>query len=429
MTGTDLRRAGSRARTAADGVQTWHSLSFGRHYDPANTHFGLLLAHNEDLLAAGAGYGSHPHRDTEIVTWVLSGSLVHEDSTGRAALVRPGQAQRVSAGSGIVHAETNDSWRLTGEPAHGEPVHLVQMWVRPDAVDAPPGYACAEVSDATLREGLVPVVSGRRRHLRHGAVRLAQRDAALLVARLAVGASATLPEARWVHLFVARGEVVLERSRPARAGGRRAGGRRRRAARRGDGRGGGARLGDARGRLRRLRQPRLARTVVVPSSRSRESGGPGATTASHPDRWRSGLVGGAGTAATEQELHDAAGRTGRGARGGRAQGHRRAGGGHLPRPVLRPHPRRGPGLPQHRRARRRRAPPPRLRGPPRRRRARWSPVRASEGDRTGSVVDIVIEDMPFLIDSVGMELNRHESRHPAARAPAGAGPPRRRRAG
>src|SRR5947208_349977 len=113
-TTVDVRRAGERFWTRAGWLDSRHSFSFGQHYDPANTHFGLLLVSNDDVVAPGTGFETHPHRDMEIVTWVLDGRLVHQDSAGHTGVIYPGLAQRMSAGTGILHSEKNDAWRLTG---------------------------------------------------------------------------------------------------------------------------------------------------------------------------------------------------------------------------------------------------------------------------------------------------------------------------
>jgi len=203
----DVRRAADRYRTRISWLDSAHSFSFGRHYDPANTHHGLLLVSNDDVVAPGAGFETHPHQDMEIVTWVLRGSLVHQDSTGHSGVIYPGLAQRMSAGRGILHSEKNDAWRAGVEPA-AEPVRFVQMWVLPDEAGITPGYEQREIDDALLRGGLVPVASGRDGH--DTAIRIAQRDAALHAARLQPGQRVQLPEAPYVHLFVADGTVTLE---------------------------------------------------------------------------------------------------------------------------------------------------------------------------------------------------------------------------
>lgn len=204
----DVRRAADRSATRIPWLDSKHSFSFGAHYDPANTHHGLLLVNNDDVVAPGTGFDTHPHRDMEIVTWVLRGSLVHQDSTGHAGVIYPGLAQRMSAGTGILHSEKNDSWRLAGD-RHADPVHFVQMWVVPDAAGVTPGYAQREIDAELLSGALVPVASGRPEH-GDAAVAIANRHATLHAARLAPGQAVTLPDAPFLHLFVARGAVTLE---------------------------------------------------------------------------------------------------------------------------------------------------------------------------------------------------------------------------
>jgi redox-sensitive bicupin YhaK (pirin superfamily) len=205
----DVRRAEDRFATRIDWLDSRHSFSFGHHYAPDNTHHGLLMVNNDDVVTAGSGFETHPHRDMEIVTWVLDGSLVHQDSTGHSGVIYPGLAQRMSAGTGILHSEKNDSWRLQGEP-HADPVRFVQMWVVPDEEGLRPGYEQLEIQDALLRGGLVPVASGMARHADAAAIRIGNRYAALHAARLGPGQSVELPEAPYLHLFVPRGEVALE---------------------------------------------------------------------------------------------------------------------------------------------------------------------------------------------------------------------------
>ncbi len=207
----DVRRAGDRFATRIDWLDSKHSFSFGHHYDPRNTHFGLLLVNNDDVVKPGAGFETHPHRDMEIVTWVLRGQLVHQDSEGHNGVIYPGLAQRMSAGRGILHSEKNDASRLLGLAEGDEPVHFVQMWVLPDEAGIAPGYQQEEVDAELLRSGgLVPVASGLPEHADAAAIRISQKHAALYAARLAPGASTTLPDAPYVHLFVPVGDVELE---------------------------------------------------------------------------------------------------------------------------------------------------------------------------------------------------------------------------
>ena len=206
----DIRRAADRAATKIDWLDSKHSFSFSHHYDPANTHHGLLLVNNDDRVAPDTGFDTHPHRDMEIVTWVLRGSLVHQDSTGHSGVIYPGLAQRMSAGRGILHSEKNDSWTLTGEQTHSEPVHFVQMWVVPDESGVTPGYQQLEIDDELLRGGLVTIASGMPEHKNATAINIRNRYAALHGARLQPGDTVELPDAPYLHLFVPRGKVTLE---------------------------------------------------------------------------------------------------------------------------------------------------------------------------------------------------------------------------
>jgi redox-sensitive bicupin YhaK (pirin superfamily) len=209
-TALDIRPGHQRFTTRISWLDSRHSFSFGGHYDPGNTHFGLLLVNNDDVVAPGTGFETHPHRDMEIVTWVLSGTLVHQDSEGNNGVIYPGLAQRMSAGTGIRHSEKNDAWRLDASVAPTEPVHFVQMWVTPDTVGLRPGYEQLDINAALHRGGLVPVASGMARHGDDPAIRIAQRDAALYAGRLPAGATVAIPSAPYVHLFVPVGSVEVE---------------------------------------------------------------------------------------------------------------------------------------------------------------------------------------------------------------------------
>jgi quercetin 2,3-dioxygenase len=195
----EIHRADDRFRTANEWLDSRHSFSFGPHYDPANVGFGFLLAHNDETVAPGTGFGTHPHQDLEIVTWVLRGALAHRDSQGHSGSIHPGLAQRMSAGSGIQHSEWNDG---------PDPVHYVQMWVRPDRLDLPPSYEQTELDLSTGE--LVPVASGLAKHASSTAIRLNQPAAGMSVARLAPGGTITLPTAAYLHLFLATGTADLE---------------------------------------------------------------------------------------------------------------------------------------------------------------------------------------------------------------------------
>jgi redox-sensitive bicupin YhaK (pirin superfamily) len=195
----DIRRAESRPHTSIDWLDSRHSFSFGHHYDASNTHHGLLVVSNDDRVAAGTGFSTHPHQDMEIVTWVLSGRLEHKDSEGNRGELYPGLAQRMSAGTGIWHSEMN--------PSPSEDVHFVQMWVLPDTDRVTPGYEQKDINVDLDRGGLQPIASGQGHD---AAISIRQRDAVLWGARLNPDETVAVPDGRNVHLFVAAGNVDLE---------------------------------------------------------------------------------------------------------------------------------------------------------------------------------------------------------------------------
>ena len=143
------------------GPRRYHSFSFGDHYDPTNVSFGRLMVNNDDLVRVGAGYPDHPHRDAEIVTWVLSGSLVHEDSHGNSGLIYPGLAQRMSAGSGIVHAERNDALPHRSDAVR--PSRCTSSRCGSDPTSPVPHRAISnsELALGDLAGDWVPIASGR----------------------------------------------------------------------------------------------------------------------------------------------------------------------------------------------------------------------------------------------------------------------------
>jgi quercetin 2,3-dioxygenase len=199
----DVRRAGSRAHTKIDWLDSHHSFSFGPHYDPNNTHHGLLLVSNDDRVKAGTGFGTHAHQDMEIITWVLEGRLEHNDSEGNHGELYPGLAQRMSAGTGIRHSEQN--------PSPVEDVHFVQMWVPPDTNGIAPGYEQRDINAELAKGGLRAIASGQGHE---DAIALHQRDAVLWGGRLQPDEAVTVPEGPHVHLFVAIGAADLEGAGP-----------------------------------------------------------------------------------------------------------------------------------------------------------------------------------------------------------------------
>jgi redox-sensitive bicupin YhaK (pirin superfamily) len=198
-TALDVRRSDRRFSTKIGWLDSKHSFSFGHHRDPRNTHFGLLLVNNDDVVRAGSGFETHPHQDMEIVTWVLDGELEHKDSEGNRGLIYPGLAQRMSAGTGIWHSEMN--------PRGDTDVHFLQMWVVPDTERIDPGYEQLDINAELAKGGLVPVASGRGHD---AAIAIRQRDAVLWAGRLGPDERLVLPDAPYLHLFVAKGAVDLD---------------------------------------------------------------------------------------------------------------------------------------------------------------------------------------------------------------------------
>ena len=199
MSNITVHRATDRFLTDIGWLHSRHSFNFGPHYSPAHQGHGLLVVNNDDVVAPGQGFGTHGHRDMEIVTWVLSGRLEHRDSEGNQGVLYPGLAQRMSAGAGIRHSEFNAS--------PDEPVHFLQMWVLPDTPGIAPGYEQLDLNDALAAGGLVPLASGQGHE---GAIRIHQRGAVLWGGRLGAGETVALPEAAHVHVFVALGSGDLE---------------------------------------------------------------------------------------------------------------------------------------------------------------------------------------------------------------------------
>jgi redox-sensitive bicupin YhaK (pirin superfamily) len=202
-----VHRAHERFVTDLGWLDSKHSFNFGPHFSPQHTGHGLLLVNNDDIVAPGGGFGTHGHRDMEIVTWVLSGELEHRDSVGNDGVIYPGLAQRMSAGRGIRHSEMNHSTT--------EPVHFVQMWVLPDTAGVQPGYEQRDVNQALSTGDLVPIASGAGHP---NTITIHQRDAVLYAARLPAAGSVAVPDAGHVHVFVALGSGLLDLAGELRAG-------------------------------------------------------------------------------------------------------------------------------------------------------------------------------------------------------------------
>jgi len=194
-----IRRANERGHASHGWLDTYHTFSFADYYDPEWMGYRTLRVINDDVVMPGMGFGAHPHRDMEIITYILSGSLQHKDSMGNGRIIRPGEVQYMSAGTGVQHSEFN--------PSKDEAVHLLQIWIQPDSRGVTPRYAEKSLKDAPAgRFNLVTSKSGR-----DGSIAIHQ-DADLWVARLDSGNRVTHKVAAgrnaWIH--VAEGEVSLD---------------------------------------------------------------------------------------------------------------------------------------------------------------------------------------------------------------------------
>ncbi|MGH7986623.1 MAG: pirin family protein [Candidatus Binataceae bacterium] len=194
-----IRKADERGRTRLEWLDSRHSFSFADYYDPNHMGFSSLRVINDDRVAPGAGFPTHAHRDMEIITYVLSGTLEHRDSMGNGSIIRPGEVQRMSAGTGITHSEFN--------PSSDEALHLLQIWILPARQGLKPSYEQRPFNPDELRGRLRLVGSPERRD---DAVTIHQ-DARMYAGILAAGASTEFEIARGrkVYLQVARGGVSV----------------------------------------------------------------------------------------------------------------------------------------------------------------------------------------------------------------------------
>ena len=194
-----IRRAKDRGHANHGWLDSHHTFSFADYYDPEHMGFRALRVINDDRVKGGNGFGSHPHRDMEIISYVLEGALAHKDSTGTGAVIKPGDVQRMSAGSGVAHSEYNAS--------KTETVHFLQIWLLPDKRGIEPSYEQKTFTDADKR-GRLRLVAAR--DARDGAVKI-HTDASLYAGLFAAGESAELALASGRHAWVqvARGEVKV----------------------------------------------------------------------------------------------------------------------------------------------------------------------------------------------------------------------------
>jgi hypothetical protein len=194
-----IRRAGDRGHANHGWLDTHHSFSFADYYDPKHMGFRGLRVINEDRVAPGKGFGTHPHHDMEIISYVLDGALEHRDSMGNGSVIRPGEVQRMSAGTGVRHSEFNAS--------HEQPVHFMQIWILPRANGLAPGYEQRSFSADERGNRLRLVVDPDGRD---GALKI-NADARMYASVLAPGQSVAheLAAGRHAWVQVARGQIEL----------------------------------------------------------------------------------------------------------------------------------------------------------------------------------------------------------------------------
>lgn len=195
-----ITRSAERMHTNIDWLNSRHSFSFGGHYDPARMGFGPLRVVNDDIVAPGKGFGSHPHKDMEIISLVLDGQLEHKDSMGNGRVIQTGDIQYMSAGSGVVHSEFN--------PSPDKPVHFMQIWFEPYSKGLPPRYADQPIIGAVENEWkLLLSPDGHA-----GSIEIRQ-DAELRSVQLTPGSSlpyTTAKTKRGFWVFVIEGEVEVD---------------------------------------------------------------------------------------------------------------------------------------------------------------------------------------------------------------------------
>lgn len=194
-----LRPAAARGAANFGWLDSKHTFSFGRYYDPAHMGFGPLRVINEDKVKPGAGFATHGHRDMEIISYVLDGELAHKDSIGTGSVMRPGDVQRMTAGSGIMHSEFNNS--------EHNPVHFLQIWIEPAQISLTPGYEQKHFEPEGMRDQWRVVANPTGTD---GAIKVHQ-DMRLLVTKLSAGKTLdyAVPGNRTVWIQVARGAVTI----------------------------------------------------------------------------------------------------------------------------------------------------------------------------------------------------------------------------
>jgi redox-sensitive bicupin YhaK (pirin superfamily) len=191
-----VRPSEERGRNKLSWLDTHFTFSFDQYYDPEHVQFRSLRVLNEDVVAAGGGFPMHPHRNMEILTWILDGAIEHRDNTGGSGVIRPGELQHMSAGTGVLHSEFN--------PSKKDAAHLLQIWIVPEKRGLKPSYEQLAFTDADLRNRF-SLVAGPKAPL------TVHQDANLYIARLDKGAEVkhALESGRYAWVQIARGAVVL----------------------------------------------------------------------------------------------------------------------------------------------------------------------------------------------------------------------------
>lgn len=201
-----IRRSAERGHLNFGWLDTYHSFSFGEYYDPAHMNFRSLRVINEDRIAPGAGFPMHPHRDMEIITYVIDGAVAHEDSTGSSGVTRAGEVQRMSAGTGIRHSEFN--------PSQEQPAHLLQIWLLPDREGHEPGYEQKGFVREQKRGRLLPIAAPNANVTPDGSA-LIHQDVRVYASILDAGEQLThqLESGRHAWVQVVRGELLVNGER------------------------------------------------------------------------------------------------------------------------------------------------------------------------------------------------------------------------
>lgn len=194
-----IRKSGNRGTTQTGWLVSRHSFSFNNYYDPAYTHFGPLAVLNDDIVQPGTGFGSHPHENMEIVTYVLEGALEHKDSTGKRGVIHAGEIGRMSAGTGIIHSEYNHSPSAL--------VHFLQIWFLPKSNGLAPSHEQIDLTKMQRTNILLPVASDRK----NNGEAFINSDARMYVSHLETAheLTHTLPVGRGCYIFVADGELSV----------------------------------------------------------------------------------------------------------------------------------------------------------------------------------------------------------------------------